>query len=464
MSNHHRPIAQNSERWNIQRILQMPVKQGKPFLSKTLGAYLDIGDFVEVEHDVNITPLIRTRYGLIVGVKPSNDINNSWDPTSTDDTAKWVQINWWVSTTNNIFTPVPSFEHVALPTELIRTNYVQWVPEHMILDVCFIFHIEDILSGYYGHTHGMRNVFFCNSIWDCIQPLTTAYSHPYYSIFAQNNNTESHAERLWGIIEKVQVMFLKTMGRRGESQKLNYTESVTLTQREWKMVKSRFHRGSCCLFQHKGNSTIYRYGINLCKETIRKKNQEREVIVIENSNMLQQLILAFGTCVVSTVRSRFPSGAKVRQGATQTQVVNKLKTTEYVNSLLELSLEEKDNCDVTHSYRKATRGVDFCYNFGAKKFTLAVRYSMLDADDDLIKSFYTNMAYAPQEEAVNQGPSPLVDKEFEAFQCLFQVTRVQADNVDCLVTESENTQYILGSTYIFSKKFVSDKHREYLLL
>ena len=122
------------------------------------------------------------------------------------------------------------------------------------------------------------------------------------------------------------------MGWRVESQKLNSTESETLTQREWTMIKLCFHQGSCCLFQNKGKPTIYQYWINLCKETIRKKNQERGLIVIDNSNMLQQLILAFGTCVVSTVQSQFPSGSKLCQGATNTQAVNKLKTTKHVHS------------------------------------------------------------------------------------------------------------------------------------
>ena len=51
----------------------------------------------------------------------------------------------------------------------------------------------------------------------------------------------------------------------------------------------------------------------------------------------------------------------------QTQAVNKLKTTKYVNSLFDLSLKEKDNCDVNYPYQEATRGVDFRYNFGVKK-------------------------------------------------------------------------------------------------
>ena len=78
MSNHNCPIAQNLERSDIQRILQMLVKQGKPFLSNTLVAYLDIGEYLEVEHGVNTTPLVQSIHGLIVGVKPSNEKNTSW--------------------------------------------------------------------------------------------------------------------------------------------------------------------------------------------------------------------------------------------------------------------------------------------------------------------------------------------------------------------------------------------------
>ena len=62
--------------------------------------------------------------------------------------------------------------------------------------------------------------------------------------------------------------------------------------------------------------------------------------------LLQQLIDAFGICVCSTVRSRFPRGPKVPGGTQTARSVKNLKTDSFVNSIIELSENNTSNQDV----------------------------------------------------------------------------------------------------------------------
>ena len=107
--------------------------------------------------------------------------------------------------------------------------------------------------------------------------------------------------------------------------------------------------------------------------------------MIENADMLDQLIGAFGVCVCSTVREHFPKGQNNSRGAKQSQAIGNLRITSQVNSILELSFVTKENHDVEYSYRKTQSGVDLRYDFEIKKITVAVRYARLDSTDSFCK-------------------------------------------------------------------------------
>ena len=187
--------------------------------------------------------------------------------------------------------------------------------------------------------------------------------------------------------------------------------------------------------------------------------------MIENADMLYQLIGAFGMCVCSTVRERFPKGQEFARGATQSQAIGNLKTTSHVNSILELSFVTKENNEVEYSYQKKQRGVDLRYDFEINRFTAAVWYVKLDSTDPILQDFYTNLQYddeSPQERSQETSDISLVGREFEVYESLFVVTNVHNGNVDCRVTESDNTQYSNNSIHTFNIEFVQTKINEYL--
>ena len=304
--------------------------------------------------------------------------------------------------------------------------------------------------------------------------MSAAIPHPYYPIFLPNK-IESYPERVFGMIEKIQVLFQKLMGKWGATQKHNYSETVYMSPREWKIIKQRFRQDSFCLSHYQGASTLHRYGNYLCQETMKRSKVKKEIITIENSEMFAQLISAFGKCVCSTVRERFPRGPRLRRGMTQDQAVNNLNIHSHVNSLIELSGVNKENSEVNYSIRKSTRGVDMRYDPFSKKFTLAIRYSKFATTADIIKNFYSNNGDIEYDTSVRQprnNPCPAINnpvpdvlnKEFEAYDTLFVVTQVNSDNVSCKVIEqSENhSQYLYDSVYNFDIVFVRNKINDYL--
>ena len=131
--------------------------------------------------------------------------------------------------------------NVALPQELVHTDLVQWIPVSFVSDIAFIFHISDLLREKYLHTDGVKNAFFCRFQWLTNSPRSSFSTILYFSIF-KDNQVESHSEILWGMVEKVQTIFLKLMGRTSQAQALQNSSNCHFTVREWDLFKSHFKK------------------------------------------------------------------------------------------------------------------------------------------------------------------------------------------------------------------------------
>ena len=475
--------------WNVlgQQTYQV---QGTPFLS-SIGVYLDIGDHVCFKQTIRIIQPEQTnlscRIGKVISVKKQEDLVRQNIPIATEqrhftnNQCYWVLINWWIEGSSSV-QPASPQSYVGLPREMIQSNLVQWIPAYLISDVAFVFHASDIVRGKYPHTEGVRNAFYCRAMWDSSTPFipNNFLTMPYYSIF-NSNQVEKYAERVWSVIELVQNLILKLMGKRGKSQKLNQSEKVSLSPREWEIIKLRFDKSSYCFFERPGVSTVHRYGTGLTQVTIWKKSK-KEIITVENRFMLAQLMDAFGVCVVSTVRERFPSGARLRLTDGFGEITRRLTSVDLLNSIMELHDHTVPNCDVQYAYRKRTRGIDFWYDPAARKLQLCIRYARVEADDGKVFDFYNginlvegirlpeaeNNAAPQQRDDQNQVPRIREGECFEAYNCFFQVRAiVGSDSVDCIVLERDNEadeQYELGSSFTFDNAFVSNKINDYLLV
>ena len=54
-----------SERWELERITQQQMIRGKPFLSSSFDAYVDVGDIVTMKYSINVMQSIRAKVGII---------------------------------------------------------------------------------------------------------------------------------------------------------------------------------------------------------------------------------------------------------------------------------------------------------------------------------------------------------------------------------------------------------------
>ena len=163
---------------------------------------------------------------------------------------------------------------------------------------------------------------------------------------------------------------------------------------------------------------------------------QKEVILIENAAMLQELIDTFGTYICSTVRSRFLRGPNFR-GTRVGHTVNNLKTDTYVNSFIELTLNDAANESIEFDLRKKTHSVDIWYNFAARKLTVTVWYSNIKSTDTIIRSFYQDVIIEAAESRPRSNQEAqhwLINSEFEAFDSLLLVTRIVQNNAHCRVT------------------------------
>ena len=266
------------------------------------------------------------------------------------------------------------------------------------------------------------------------------------------------------MIEKVQMLLLKMMGRTGDAQKLNQVENLYTSPGEWKIIKSRFDE-SYCFYARTGSATIHRYCKNLRQETIRKTKAQREIILIENKDMFDQLIRAFGTCVCSTVRKIFlPSGTipltdgigKGSQG---------VKSSDVLNTLIVLDDVRTRNEDVQYNYWSSNRGVTFIYNVEKRLLSVRARYKDLKADQEQVAQYYTNLVSIDavdrsEDDMIPVGP---INELFEAYECVFVVQEVRGNSTFCRVTERDinaNYLYQLNSVHTFNLEFVLSKINE----
>ena len=439
--------------------------KNNPFLS-SIGAYLDIGDDVVLKFDVRVSvPNVKCNAGRIVAVAKQTDllatnIQFSSHPNVFHPNSMWVQLNLWFGGLFQNYIPPPSLSHVSLPPEMVRSYFVLWVPSSFIKDVAFIFHHRDIISGRYSNTKGVKNAYFCRHIWDGQTPLSNISAHPYYSIFLSNRCVESYGERVWGVIERIQEVMLKLMSNKALNQKLNQRVRIHMSNRDWQLFKSRFDQSSYCWFERTGSATVHRYGNLLCQETIPSKQARKEYLLIENESMFDQFVDAFGVCVVSTVRKRFPT-------VKSTPPVSNLTSVDVLNSLICLKKVSTLNSEIEYKHRTSERGIIFRYEYHTSKLYIHVRYEKCDSTEREVFDFYgvhLQPIVAPARTQNEQHPS--VQQSFEAFECIFEVIAVHENEARCKVVDDNDildTIYVLDSEHTFQTTFVIDKINEYLI-
>ena len=196
---------------------------------------MDVGDIVTMKYSINVMQSIRAKVGIIFDTDIQQNMQHLHPNNDGNPASRWIRVNWWVESARQNILESHLSNYAALPAELIRTNIIQWVPESLTEDVAFVFHVNDIINGKFVHTKGLNNVYFCQLIWDTINPVASAVTHPYYSSF--DHTVESYPSRVWGVIVRVQNMLLKLMGRTGEAQKLNYMDHATMSVSKWKIIK-----------------------------------------------------------------------------------------------------------------------------------------------------------------------------------------------------------------------------------
>ena len=461
----HIPSAQRSS-WEFLTQRQH-LKKSSPFLS-SMGAYLDIGDDVVLKFDLVgkcdelLVPNARCCVGRILSVSSQDNLQqqnihfctqpNLFYPNST-----WIQINLWFEGFFENYIPPPSLNHIALPTEIVRSYLILWVPASFIKNIAFIFHHTDIINGKIPHTNGVKNAYFNRFIWNSDTPLTNVTLHPYFFAFP-SSCVESYGERVWSVIERIQEALLKLMGCTGQHQKLNQRVRLHMSNRDWKIVKLRFDQATCCWFERTGSSTVHRYGNHLSQETVARKTTRKECILIENKEMFEQLIQAFGKCVVTTVRKRFPASKAIPP-------IQKLTSNDVLNSIICLNKVTTPNSDIEYRYRNDERGFEFRYEYETKKLFIYVRYEKTVASNEELYQFY-GVHIPPPTAQQNQNERSLVNESFEAYESVFIVISAQGNIVKCRVIDDNdetNSIYVNGSEHNFEIDFVRTKVTEYLI-
>ena len=127
--------------------------------------------------------------------------------------------------------------------------------------------------------------------------------------------------------------------------------------------------------------------------TVRRRGVIKEVTAISNKDMLLQLIAAFGVCVVSSVRKRFPAGQnRYQNGSKVLHSVQTLKKLDAMNSIIVLLEELTPSCQISYLFRRTTRGVDLRYEPYLKKLIVSICYIEMKSTDSQVASFYSNYA------------------------------------------------------------------------
>ena len=147
--------------------------KGSSFFLSRLQCYLDIGDTIVFSHRVHIPRLapVTSNVGTILRAEKQTNLdaenilycrNRYIYPSDT----QWIQVNWWISPQLSMYTQPNPYTHVILPTKLMHKNFIQWIQSLYINNICCILHINNVLHEKYVNTHGMKNVYYSQLIFD----------------------------------------------------------------------------------------------------------------------------------------------------------------------------------------------------------------------------------------------------------------------------------------------------------
>ena len=188
--------------------------------------------------------------------------------------------------------------------------------------------------------------------------------------------------------------------------------------------------------------------------------------------MLDQLVQGFGSCVLSTIRRKFPS----TQTRSRSQATQNLLSTDTLNSIIGLNYCTTPNSKIEYRYWSTNRGVTLRYDLEGGGMHVIVQYAQMYSIDTKIYQFY---GVALEEERVsevnrnnnneagrNNNMRRLIGQEFDAHECIFCVISCDQNMATCQVTDCYNVDvqsvYTVESHHTFEIDFVQEKITEYL--
>ncbi len=293
-----------------------PLINSRPFTSSLLRLQMYVGSYVIIEgHHLNENELKNRNGHVVIRIMSQNDNNNTihgrvFIPLYT--------ILDRVEESDNLGNPVDPIQ-TGIPAgieELVSTTkYVEACPQD-IIDVCFVFHMEDVENGVVNG-QGIKNCYMYRYTYNLPEvPAKQQLTHVEYTPCFPSQMEEYTAEHspsctgftLWKQISRLQDELFKILNRYGERQQTRYRQKFDFDATLWRYLVYRTQGivEEVNLSTAKGNiRSMTTKGLK--RHTLRENSKKKPTMLrFETFSQLKCLRSILGNSVTIGVRKRRP--------------------------------------------------------------------------------------------------------------------------------------------------------------
>jgi hypothetical protein len=371
--------------------------------------------------------------------------------------------------------------YLQYPTEVVWSNYVQWIHQDQLISEAFVFLQSDYSTGPAGFSLGMENSFIVRAFWKRAQ-LDGEDAWTELAKFQSFPSNDSYSKRAWELVLKISRLIFYELSRSSITQASRRSDDLDFQPGEWEYLRYRL-APPVEVVEKQGVSTVFYSRKNGTKEVI-KCRLTKHLIRVDTIVLFKRLQGVLGNSILSGLRMPTPAAPKLSSQDTFAFAPIWATNNDSFNLFHPLPVVSQD----VATHRPIHRGIDFSYDRIKSKLRVAIRFRRAyPGDPSLI--LHLNFDIPPPDppsdpdddasdasSSTDDSATAVEEEEEEIFitagqtlgsrTVVFSVIRVVAggSHVICKVRESLDDDYMEGSekvlTMVAAKKLYAQYHND----
>ena len=300
--------------YTTQEVIE-PSINDRPFTSSQLQLPMYVGSYVIIEgHNFTLDELKNRNGHVVIRIISYDDNTNTLHGKVFVPLYTLLDRVEELDNLGNTVDPIQTGIPAGIEELVATTKYVVATPQD-IIDVCFVFHMEDVENGIVNG-QGITNCYTYRYRYNCeetvMQQLTNVEYTPCFPSemeeYTGEHSPSCTGSTLWYQMSSLQDDLFRILNRSGERQQTRYRQKFNFGTTLWRYLKYRTEGivDEVELSHAKGNiRTITTKGLK--RNTVREKNKKKPTMLrFETNTQLKCLRSILGNSVTIGIRKRRP--------------------------------------------------------------------------------------------------------------------------------------------------------------